>query len=79
MPYNGCKLNSAVRREVRSGRVPIRSIAEQERRSNMPLTRKGRKVMAAMKKSYGAKKGKAVFYASANAGTISGVHKKRKK
>jgi hypothetical protein len=45
----------------------------------MPLTKKGRKVLAAMKKSYGAKKGKAVFYASANAGTISGVHKRKRK
>lgn len=31
--------------------------------------------MAAMKKEYGAKKGKQVFYASANAHTIVGVHK----
>ena len=34
--------------------------------------------MAAMKKQYGGKKGKQVFYASKNAGKISGVegHKK---
>jgi hypothetical protein len=46
----------------------------------MPLTKKGSKIMRAMEKEYGAKKGKRVFYASANKGTIRGVHgKKRKK
>jgi hypothetical protein len=35
--------------------------------------------MRAMKRTYGAKKGKSVFYAAANKGTIKGVHKKRKK
>jgi len=40
----------------------------------MPLTPKGRKIMKNMRKKYGAKKGKSVFYASANAGKISGVH-----
>lgn len=44
----------------------------------MPLSEKGRKIMAAMKKEYGAAKGKSVFYASANKGTIKGVHKKKK-
>lgn len=34
--------------------------------------------MGAMKKEYGAKKGKSVFYASANKKTIKGVEKKRK-
>lgn len=43
----------------------------------MPETKKGRKIKAAMKKTYGKKKGKEVFYASANKGTIKGVHKKR--
>lgn len=42
----------------------------------MPLTEKGRKIRAAMKKRYGAKKGERVFYASENAGTIRGVHRK---
>ncbi len=42
----------------------------------MPLTKKGAKIMKAMKKEYGAKKGKTVFYASANKGTIKGVHGK---
>lgn len=44
----------------------------------MPLTEKGRKIMASMMSEYGAKKGKQVFYAAANKGTISGVHKKKK-
>ncbi len=30
----------------------------------MPLTAQGRKILASMKKEYGGKKGKAVFYAS---------------
>ena len=44
----------------------------------MPLTAKGSKIMAAMVKEYGKKKGKRVFYASKNAGKIKGVegHKK---
>lgn len=40
----------------------------------MPLTGKGEKIMSAMKKQYGDKKGEQVFYASANSGKISGVH-----
>lgn len=40
----------------------------------MPLTKKGAKIMSSMKKEYGIKKGKQVFYASANKGTIKGVH-----
>jgi hypothetical protein len=41
----------------------------------MPLTKKGKKIMSHMKEEYGAKKGKKVFYASANKGTIEGVHR----
>ena len=41
----------------------------------MPLTEKGSKVMRAMRKQYGEKKGKQVFYASVNKGKISGAHK----
>lgn len=41
----------------------------------MPLTKKGAKIMKAMKKTYGSKKAKQVFYASANAKKIKGVHK----
>ena len=40
----------------------------------MPLTKKGKKIMKSMRKTYG-KKAKKVFYASANAKKIKGVHK----
>jgi hypothetical protein len=39
----------------------------------MPLTEKGKEIIGAMKKEYGAEKGEKVFYASRNKGTISGV------
>lgn len=45
----------------------------------MPLTKKGKTIMKAMKKEYGKEKGKGVFYASRNKGTIKGVEKKVKK
>jgi hypothetical protein len=45
----------------------------------MPLTAKGSKILRAMRKTYGKKKGTSVFYASANARKIKGVHKKRKR
>ncbi len=38
-----------------------------------PLTKKGEKILAAMKKAYGEEKGEQIFYASKNKGTISGV------
>ena len=38
----------------------------------MPLTKKGHKIMANMKKQYG-EKGEQVFYASRNKGTIKDV------
>ena len=44
----------------------------------MPLTKKGSKILAAMRKKYGSKKGTQVFYASANKGTIKGVHGRKK-
>ena len=44
----------------------------------MPLTRKGAKVLRQMRKTYGKTKGTRVFYASANKGTVSGVHRKKK-
>lgn len=44
----------------------------------MPLTKKGRKIKSAMRKSYGEEKGERVFYASANKGKIRGVHQGRK-
>ncbi len=40
----------------------------------MPLTVKGRKILASMVKKYGAEKGKSVFWASVNKGKITGVH-----
>ena len=45
----------------------------------MPKTAKGKKIMKAMKKTYGSDQGKRVFYASENKGTIKGVTKKGKK
>jgi len=44
----------------------------------MPLTRKGSKIKAAMKRHYGAKKGEQVFYASENKGSIKGVARARR-
>lgn len=40
----------------------------------MPLTKKGKTILASMVEEYGKKKGKQVFYASANKGTVKGVH-----
>jgi len=45
----------------------------------MPLTSKGKKVMRSMKKTYGSKKGKSVFYASKNKGKLKGVCGRKKK
>lgn len=45
----------------------------------MPLTSKGKKILSEMKKQYGEKKGKEVFYASQNKGKIKGTHKGKKK
>lgn len=45
----------------------------------MPITTKGHKILGNMQKEYGEKKGKEVFYASANKGIIKGVHGKKKK
>lgn len=42
----------------------------------MPLTEKGKKIKRAMVKQYGKEKGKKVFYASENKGTIKGIKKK---
>lgn len=44
----------------------------------MPKTKKGAKIMRAMKEKYG-DKAEEVFYASKNKGTIKGVEKKGKK
>lgn len=45
----------------------------------MPLTKKGTKIMDAMTKEYGSKKGESVFYASKTAGKIKGVEGKKAK
>lgn len=45
----------------------------------MPLTKKGEKIKRAMQKQYGKDKGRAVFYAAENKGTIKGVAKGKKK
>lgn len=45
----------------------------------MPLSKKGGKIKAAMEADYGQEKGRSVFYASQNKGTISGTHKGRAK
>ncbi|HET9672666.1 MAG TPA: hypothetical protein VFQ40_07435 [Actinomycetota bacterium] len=45
----------------------------------MPLTAKGRKVMASLVKQHGAKKAESVFYAMANSGKHPGLHAGQKK
>jgi hypothetical protein len=45
----------------------------------MPLNEKGKSIMASMRKHYGAKKAKQVFYASRNKGTITGVDPESRK
>jgi hypothetical protein len=42
----------------------------------MPLTEKGQKILKAMKDEYGPEKGREVFYAAKNKGTITGVEEK---
>lgn len=44
----------------------------------MPINKKGEKIMSAMKKEYGEKKGEQVFYASKNKGVIKGVELKKR-
>lgn len=45
----------------------------------MPLTKKGKTILTAMKKEYGSKKGEQVFYASINAGKIKGAEMRKNK
>jgi hypothetical protein len=45
----------------------------------MPLTKTGKKVLRSMRKEYGTKKGKSVFYASINKGKLKGMEKKKRK
>lgn len=42
----------------------------------MPLTKKGKKIKAAMEREYGAKKGTSVFYASINKGKVKGAERR---
>ena len=42
----------------------------------MPQTAKGKKILAAMKKQYGSKKGKSVYYASIVKGKVKGAEGK---
>lgn len=42
----------------------------------MPLTKKGRTVLTAMRKQYGTKKGTSVFHASINKGTLRGAERR---
>ena len=44
----------------------------------MPINAKGREILSAMRKQYGAKKGTSVFYASINKGKVRGVEGKRR-
>ena len=44
----------------------------------MPLNKSGKKILRKMQKSYGKKKGKQVFYASENKGSIKGITKTRR-
>jgi len=48
-------------------------LEKQKENTEMPLTNKGKKIMRSMTDQYGSKKGKKVFYASKNKGTIMGV------
>ena len=41
----------------------------------MPMSKAGRKIMANLKKQYGEKKGKGIFYAMENKGEIPGMKK----
>lgn len=45
----------------------------------MPLNQKGKKIKSNLKKEYGPKKGKKVFYAMENSGKVKGVTKKKGK
>ena len=45
----------------------------------MPLNKKGKEIKRAMESEYGTEKGKQVFYASENKGTIKGVTKRSAK
>jgi hypothetical protein len=43
----------------------------------MPLTEKGQKILAEMKKKYGDEEGERIFYSSINKGIITGAEHKK--
>jgi hypothetical protein len=45
----------------------------------VPLTPKGKKMMSSMKKQYGMKKGKSIFYATVRKKKLKGMERKKKK
>ena len=45
----------------------------------MPITKTGKKIMSNLKKEYGEKKGKQIFYAMENKGTIKGATRPSKR
>jgi hypothetical protein len=45
----------------------------------MPLTKKGKQIMGAMRSTYGKEKGERVFYASIAKGKVKGAERKRKR
>lgn len=45
----------------------------------MPLTKKGKKILKSMTKTYGAEKAKQIFYAMINEGKLKGVEGQKKK
>ena len=65
---------------VRDGKIlatwPVNSVPME---APMPKTAKGKKIMKAMKRTYGSEKGEEVFYKSRNKGTIKGVDRKRRR
>lgn len=44
----------------------------------MPLSEKGKKILAEMIKRYGKKKGEEVFYSMENSGKLKGIKKEKK-
>jgi len=60
-----------VRHKIGSRAIGFGSLDEEKK---MPLSKKGKSILAAMKKTYGKIRGKKVFYASAKKKTIKGVH-----
>ena len=50
-----------------------------EKEKVMPLTKKGKQIMGAMRATYGKEKGERVFYASIAKGKVKGAERKRKR